>query len=263
MYKLCANWVMVSCYNSICTRDIQEIDKMGCQKGRTGGIVTLTSKKTPNQQQNFAMSKYLLAFRGCSQTEAPQTGIPPKTSLSCRKCPHRVLPCRGVSAFPALSRDVPRDGPVAAEAAASWGVSVHPQGPCPFQSHAWHWVWHCWSTAGGVPVKEDRKRLSSSVLQLQGLRSPWPPLVQSHPTRSHQPETQILMYMHFSGCFPWGILNFIELLLWTVMNIIFPLFSIFQNPASRHSFFHPVLFFLPTPIPTCFSSLFFCHLRQD
>lgn len=139
---------MVSCCNSSCTRDIQEIDKMGFQTGRMEDIATIMAKKAPNQQQwSFAVPKHpiLTGMQGLQPHLGPTDWGPSKTSLSCRKCPYRALPCHGATAFSALSWNVPKDGPTAAEAAASWEMPVHPQYPSPFQSHPWHWVWHCWS----------------------------------------------------------------------------------------------------------------------
>lgn len=113
------------------------------------------------------------------------------------------------------------------------------------------------SSCGRYQWQQDRKCLSSSMLQLQGLMSPQPPLAQSHSARLHQPEARILMYMHLSVCFHWGTLYFMNLPLWMVMNVILPL--VFQN--ERLSFIHPVLFLPLTLNPTCFSSWLFLSFQ--
>lgn len=237
MYKLCANWVMVSCYNSICSRDIPEIDKMGCQTGRMGGIVTIMAKK-PHQTSNNEVlpcpsTQHLLGCKGCSETWGPQTEVPPKHLCPAENVPTRQNPalpwCHG---FFSIKLRCPQGWPHS-----SWCCSQlrgtcpspasqpFPEPPLPLG------VTLLISSCGRYQWKQDKGCLSSSMLQLQGPTSPWYPLVQSHSTRLHQPEAQILMYMHLSVCFPWGTLNFINLPLWTVMNTILPL--VFQNPAEQ------------------------------
>lgn len=149
MYKLCANWVMVSCYNSVCTKDIQEIKRQnGLSDRKNGGIVTSTAKNPkPTTKVCHTQTPNTHWDAGAAAKLGPHRLASPQNIPVLRKCPHGALPCRGVVAFAALSWDVPRDGTAAAQAAASWGLPVHPQCPSPFQSHPWHWFWHSWSPA--------------------------------------------------------------------------------------------------------------------